>query len=162
MATEARHRAASGRASADRDHRPVRSSDAGGSVDLAHLVESLTIERDALHQRVVELEKIISGDTDAYLGLGLTSREAIVLGALMRREVLTIEDMGLLLSRDPNDDRGGHGRNVYIVLVKRMRERLAPHGIHISTRWGAGYFLTPGAKERVLLLTGILRTTLPR
>lgn len=131
-------------------------------MDLAHLVENLTIERDALRQRVTDLETIISGDTDAYLGLGLTSRETIVLGALMRREVLTIEDMGSLLSRDPNDDRGGHGRNVYIVLVKRMRERLAPHGIHISTKWGAGYFLTPGAKAIVSSITGILRTTLPR
>lgn len=136
MAGQAHTRPETCRLATDNDHRVDSCSDSMSDLD------SLTLERDVLRQRVAELESIISGDINTYLGLGVTIREAKVIGALMRRDVLTLDHMRILLDADE-----GHDRNAYIVLMKRLRAKLAPRGISIATRRGAGYYLAPFDKK---------------
>lgn len=102
-----------------------------------------------LQQRVRDLEALIAGNHDKYLGLGLTTREAIVLGALMRRKLLSLAQVQILLSRDTEDDSGGFGRNTYAQIVKRLRKKLAFYGVRIMLRWGAGYYITPEDKVKL-------------
>lgn len=120
------------------------SSASVAGVDLAHdiLVASL-------RQRIRELEALIAGDHDKYLGLGITSREAIVLGALMRRKLLSLAQVQILLSNDIEDTSGGFSRNTYAQIVKRLRKKLAPHGVKIMLRWGAGYYITTEDKAKL-------------
>jgi DNA-binding response OmpR family regulator len=104
---------------------------------------------EELKQRVIELEGIIAGDYDKHLRFGITTREAIILGALARREALNIEQMQVLLKRDVTDDTGGCSRNLCSQLIKRLRKKLRPHGIEIRTRWAAGYYLSQEDKAKL-------------
>lgn len=119
-------------------------ADSSPSMDLAHS-DLIT----GLRQRIKELEQLIAGDYDHYLRFGITIREALVLGALAKREVLTSEQMRVLLSRDLSDDTGGFTQNLVIQLMKRLRKKLRLHNIEITTRWGAGYCLTPENKAKL-------------
>jgi hypothetical protein len=112
-------------------------------------MDSLALECEVLRQRVAELEDIISGDVNAYLSLGITVRDATIVGALMRRDVLTIDHMRTLLSDDE-----GYDRNTYITIIRRLRARLAPHGVSIGNRNRAGYYLDPFYKGLIRHLTG--------
>ena len=38
------------------------------------------------------------------------------------------------------------------VMVMRLRQRLAPYGVKITTQWGCGYFID---KESAALLAGL-------
>ena len=123
---------------------PIGCPDHNGCVDLAH-----SILVAALQQRIRELEALIAGDHDKYLGLGLTTREALVLGALKKRQLLSLAQVQILLSRDTEDASGGFGRNAYAQIIKRLRKKLAPHGVQIMLRWGAGYYLTKQDKAKL-------------
>ena len=102
-----------------------------------------------LRQRIKELEALIAGNHDKYLGLGFTTREALVLGALMRRKQLSLAQVQILLSRDIEDASGGFGRNTYAQIIKRLRKKLAPYGVRIMLRWGAGYYMTTEDKTKL-------------
>lgn len=121
-----------------------RSSDHSTGVDLAH-----DILVAGLRQRIRELEALIAGDHDKYLGLGITSREAIILGALMRRKLLSLAQVQILLSNDIEDTSGGSSRNAYAKIIERLRKKLKPYGVKIMLRWGAGYYITTEDKAKL-------------
>jgi hypothetical protein len=91
-------------------------------------------EIEALRARIAELEKIISGDCSRYLSLGITARDAVILGAFMRREALTYENISTIIVSDPLDDSGGLGWDAVRHLVWRLRRRLRVHDSHIEIR----------------------------
>jgi DNA-binding response OmpR family regulator len=118
-------------------------------VDLAQ--ERLLIENQALRQRVAELESIICGDTVRYQGLGITARDARLLGALMSREALTHAEINVIATDDPMDASGGITRDVARHVMWRLQQRLRVRDdrIRIESVYGAGYRLTDAVKDLI-------------
>lgn len=116
-------------------------------MDMAY--QELVIECEALRQRVAELEAIIIGDAVRYQGLGITARDARILGALMTREALTHAELNIIVTSDPADASGGVTRDVARHIISRLQNRLRIHddSIHITAVWGAGYRLDAQTKE---------------
>jgi DNA-binding response OmpR family regulator len=118
-------------------------------VDLAY--EKLVIECEALRQRVAELEAIISGDSVRYQGLGITARDARLLGALMSREALTHAEINIIVTDDAMDAGGGIALDVGRQIINRLKRKLQAHDsrIRIASVWGAGYRLAPDTKKLI-------------
>lgn len=112
-------------------------------------------ENEALRARIAELEKIISGDHTRYQGLGITARDAVILGAFMRREALTYEDMNVIITSDPLDDSGGLGWDAIRHLVSRLRSRLKVINplIEILPVRTRGYRLPPASRAIIAEIT---------
>ena len=92
--------------------------------DPLYIESELYSENWALRERIAELEKIISGDHVRYHNLGITARDAVILGAFIRRGTLTYEDINVIVTSDPMDESGGLGWDAVRHLVWRLRRRL--------------------------------------
>lgn len=145
MATEERNGAAEGRHPADSAHCGVVGAHPGDDVDLA------TLLIEALRQRVSELEAIICGDSVRFLDMGLTRREARLLGAMLRREAVTHEEINIIATDDVMDAGGGLSREAGRSLISRLRRKL-PKSVEIVPVRHAGYRLTAEAKRALMLL----------
>jgi two-component system cell cycle response regulator CtrA len=92
---------------------------------------------------IAQLEKAL-GQTTAY-ALPLTSAETRILGALHARTgVVTREAVYSLLystCNDPPDDR------IIDVFLSRIRQKLRPHGIEITTFWGVGWMIDADSRR---------------
>lgn len=112
-------------------------------MDLAQQVELLTQENTDLRERLAAVE--------AELGRApfltpaewmLTVKEALLLGALLRRPACSKEAIMAALY----DGRDQPEIKIVDVFVCKMRRKLTPFGITIETRWGQGYALTDDAR----------------
>ena len=95
-----------------------------------------------LRDRVEELERLIGLRTVPPRLWGLTRQEADLLGILLRRQVMTHAQLFEAIW-------GGDSEcNIKIVevVVCKLRAKLRPHGIEISTEHGVGYFIPPDSK----------------
>jgi hypothetical protein len=86
------------------------------------------------------------------LRFGLTNRQAGVLSLLMNRDFATKEQLEYAARADKEGRRDGAPDLSKVVLCK-LRQRLAGHGIEIKTVWGEGVCMTPANKAKVQALT---------
>lgn len=102
-------------------------------------ISALEQRIDLLQEQVAQLQKALGGETPCPVEWKLTASEARVFGVLIRREVATKDAIMAALYRD----RGSAEPTPKIVdvFICKMRRKLKPHGITISTRWGMGYSL---------------------
>ncbi|MFG1207017.1 winged helix-turn-helix domain-containing protein [Xanthobacter flavus] len=106
---------------------------------------TLRDENVRITRRLRDLETILS-TPDVPLCLGLTPREAQVLGVLMaRRQVTTQALIAIIYGRVVT------AKSVHVI-VFGLRRKLAPHLVKIYAEWGCGYYLTDDAKVRVRAL----------
>jgi two-component system, cell cycle response regulator CtrA len=99
-------------------------------------------EAEWLLDRVEELERLIGMRPVLPRLLGLTPREADVFGILLKRQVMSAEQ---LFEAIWGGDSDCHSRIVEVVVCK-LRAKLRPHGITIRNEYGAGYYMTPQSK----------------
>lgn len=115
------------------------------------LVERLEAENDTLRAHVAELEKLALGTGSdlirAEIAVGLTGSERTVLGVLMQRERVTKGQVMSALYRDMHRDEAEP--KIVDVFICKLRRKLKPHDIEITTLRGQGYFISPDNKKRV-------------
>lgn len=110
---------------------------------------SLRRQLEAARATIARLTAAFAGPDDALAAeLGLTRAEALVLGCLMRREVVSRVQLSEVLGaatldRDPPKPEGVH------VYVYRLREKLAWRGMHITSVTRQGWRLGPITRAKL-------------
>ena len=107
-------------------------------------------ERDTLREhlrQILEAHGQKAQDIIAYsVSLGITKQEASVLGLLVRRGVVSLEQFQVMI---PGSDIES---NILSTLICRIRSTLRQvHGMEdvIKTSWGAGYYMTTEGRQRI-------------
>lgn len=119
-------------------------------------VRDLRRENDRLRLRVAELEERVSrlsGSDEADKArtvLGLSLNEARLFGIILRRGAA---DYGLLddaLYSYDSEGEGGPGRPHEAVrsVIKRMRRKIRPLGLDVTTEYSFGYTMTEAMRAR--------------
>lgn len=113
-------------------------------------VRVLQAENEMLRERVDQLEGVLFR-TDRSLPVEwlLTPQEARLLGALIKREHCTKDQLMMALYGDRHSGEEAEPKIVDVVICK-TRRKLKPFNIAIKTHWGHGYFIPP--EQRKLLL----------
>lgn len=114
-------------------------------------LEALEAENGRLRDRIAQLEEVVGFSIDLPIFLGLTTHEARLFGALLKRSVWTKEQLLFALYSDRHD---GEAPEIKIidVFVCKARKKLARFGIEIETLWGQGYRLSPEMKAKAVAL----------
>lgn len=107
---------------------------------------------DELQERIRQLESLqLGADWMPPVELRLTMSEAAILGALMARDRCSKDVLleatrtsGLGYRRDEVEAK------IVDVFVCKLRRKLEPFGIEITTLWGYGYSLDEVARNRLL------------
>lgn len=99
--------------------------------------------REALLERVRQLEDLLGFAEGIHPSFGLTSGEALLFNLLTSHapEVLRRES-ALLAIWGP--DRVETDARVVEVMILRIRNKLWPFGIEITTQWNVGWFVSAG------------------
>lgn len=115
--------------------------------DLAAQVAMLVAENAILRDRVATLERDAGLHVRLPPGLGLTPHEARIFLSLLKRDVCSKEQL-LNAAYDLLHDGDLPGIKIIDVFICKIRKKLKPHGISISTIWGQGYYLDAEARQR--------------
>lgn len=107
------------------------------------LVEKLEQENEELRHRVRDLEAQLGITFSSPPQLMLTKQESVVFGLLMKNPLVRKEMAISALYLHQQDEAE---IKIVDVFVCKLRKKLKPWNIQISTQWGQGYFLTPDSK----------------
>lgn len=107
-------------------------------------VIALEAENDDLRERVRLLEQLCGVTFEAPPLLGLTKSEAIIFGMLLKLPLCKKSD--LMHALYPVHDQDEAEIKIVDVFVCKLRPKLKPYGIKISTQWGEGYYFTKADK----------------
>jgi two-component system cell cycle response regulator CtrA len=112
-------------------------------------LEALEAENERLRDEIERLQgMLVEGASDHLPVLfRLTGSERRLLGVLMQNERATKQTIMDGLYFVGVDDEPEI--KIVDVFVCKIRKKLAPFDIHISTLWGSGYYLTPDMKAKV-------------
>ncbi len=110
-------------------------------------------ENAELRERVAYLERCLCEPDARYDLLGLTASEARVFGSLVKRTMLSKEQIGAVLYAD-RKDRELPDLKIVDVYVCKIRAKLERFGIRIETVWGHGYEVRPEMKTLVFQVLG--------
>lgn len=111
------------------------------------LVERLEVENDVLRERVRQLEEMVFGDGGLTpIEWGLTTAEERLFHLLAQRQLVTKDAAMAGLYRDLGKDEADP--KIVDVFVCKIRKKLAPYGVGITTRWGQGYELDAATRAR--------------
>lgn len=110
---------------------------------VARIVE----ENEELREQVRQLQELLGLTIEVPLMLGLTGKEAALLGFLMKRDLVTKEAAMIVLYGDRLDELPEE--KIIDVFVCKMRPKLAPVGIEIDTVWGRGYRMRPEMRAKL-------------
>lgn len=116
-------------------------------MDVDARLEALRSEVDSLRAHITVLEHALGLTFSAPIEYRLTASEQRMLGALMRRALLTKEAALAALYTDSHRDPAEP--KIVDVFICKMRKKLTPFGIEIATAWGQGYRLTPESKSLI-------------
>ncbi len=120
--------------------------------DLALKVAVLERENDRLRERVAWLEASLSGSpATSYRLFALTLQEERLFTALMARDNLS-KDQLLTIAYAERVDVDLPEIKIVDVFVCKIRKKLKPFGIGITTLWGRSYAIEPEAKRAVRAL----------
>jgi hypothetical protein len=125
----------------------------------ASLVELVGLRRkvDDLQALIAEYVKKETSWNLGFVGVcGLTKREACVVAVLaQRRGTVSKTSLHAALYGTFHDDETPDAK-IVDVFVCKIRKKLAPFGVDISTVWGAGYSMTPEHAETLCEMAGLL------
>lgn len=94
---------------------------------------------ETLRERIRQLEEALSPTFTVPVEFGLTSSEGRVLSCLVHREFATKPQIMMAVYADRFDEEPEP--KIVDVFVCKIRKKLRPHGVVISTVWGQGYRL---------------------
>ena len=109
------------------------------------VVAVLERENAELRERIALLENCLFDTGARYDLLGLTIYEARVFGALMKRPILSKDQIFAIVYSGRGDSELPDGK-VVDVYVCKIRAKLKRYGIRVETVWGTGYSIQPGMK----------------
>lgn len=112
-------------------------------MDLAYYV-AMREERDALAERVRQLEAVLFDRAWVPHDWRLTASEATLLNVLALRSVAT--KPALLFALYGDDPDGGAADKTLDVLIWKLRQKLGPLGIVVDNVWGQGYRLDDASR----------------
>lgn len=110
------------------------------------LVAALEAENEVLRGRVADLEEALGMRMDVPVEFGLTPHEARLFGFLLKVERASKARLMSALYFERIDAEPE--LKIIDVYVCKLRKKLKPYDIEISTLWGQGYYITPAAKAR--------------
>lgn len=111
-------------------------------------VETLEAENAALRARVSDLETKYGFYNKVPLLFGLTASEAKVFSMLTERDMANRSQLmnAIMVGRGADEEPEPKIVDVYIC---KIRKKLKPFGVEITSVWGRGYRLEVTAKEKV-------------
>lgn len=109
-------------------------------------VQALERENDDLRNRIRVLEEIAGTSLEVPFEYGLTRKEAIILGVMLKNDLARKE--ALMEALYPHDQDAGDVK-ILDVWVCHMRRKLKPWGIEIVTVYADGWRLPPASKHIV-------------
>jgi hypothetical protein len=113
-----------------------------------------TDELERLRNRVAQLEGLLGVCDDMVcryrLAFDLQAEQGRLLGLLMNRHVMRFDEAHDLLYGDRPEDQQP-GLPIVRVQVHKLRKKLKPHDIEVTTLAGDGWALVPEMKRRVCL-----------
>jgi len=117
-------------------------------------VERLEDQVFQLTEQVKELKAaLIDTDWAPPARFKLTGSETIILQALRRREIVSVQALMLCLYRDRYGDEPEC--NVVRVLISHLRAKLRPFGIVVKNTHGLGYSLSPDDRQRLTAMSQV-------
>ena len=112
-------------------------------------IAALEAENDTLREHVRQLSATIAGDNDKPLPRewGLTPAEERIVMALTRAEVATKERLlDVVHNGRPEDEPA---IKIIDVFMCKIRKKLAPYDVSITTIWGRGYMMPAASKRKI-------------
>lgn len=106
----------------------------------ARRIRALLDENEELRDRVEQLEAAMVAEVSGPVLDGLTRSESVVLGLLLRRDIVSRDQMHAVLYAGRDDV----GQKIFDVFVCKLRRKLAPLGIEVETVWGIGWRIAKG------------------
>jgi DNA-binding response OmpR family regulator len=103
------------------------------------------MQLEILQERVRQLEDTLKAGESEWVKFGLCGTECGIFAAMMNIPVLRRDSMQLLMATTQDD---AVTDNAEAVAIYRMRRKLKPYGIEITTVPHLGYRLTNEMKER--------------
>ena len=113
-------------------------------------VVALEKENEALRARLRDMEKEYGFTDPVPLAFDLTANEAKVMSLLLVRDFATRAQMmsAIMANRGADADRMPEMK-IIDVFVCKIRKKVKPYGIEITSLWGRGYRLSPEMKAKV-------------
>jgi two-component system, cell cycle response regulator CtrA len=106
-------------------------------------------EIESLRGENEQLRDALGITTEIPLCLGLTPYQKRLLGFLLKRDRVPRENMHLAIMRTVGSKRDETDPKMVDATICKMRKKLRPRGIEISTDWGFGYFMAADSKARL-------------
>lgn len=119
-------------------------------MDLEARLKVAEAENDMLRERIIDLERALGVGYVAPLALRLTATEQRVVGHLLEREHITKDSAMAVLYRDLARDEAEP--KIVDVFICKIRKKLKPFGIKITTLWGQGYAMPQASKAALRAL----------
>lgn len=116
-------------------------------MDVAARLEAVEAENELLREQVARLQELLGITMKAPIELGLTPSEAGVFGVLMARDFVTKDMVMSSIYRSGAKDEAQI--KIVDVFVCKIRRKLKPFKINITTVWGQGYRITAAEKRRI-------------
>lgn len=111
--------------------------------------DDLAGQLEIARERITQLERALGVHFAAPLCLGLTRKQAQLLGVLMARPIVNHDVLfTALYSAKPH----APGSGVIAAHIFHLRNKLKKFGIEIMTKSWEGYYMTPEMKEKVRAL----------
>lgn len=118
-------------------------------------VTKLEDENEELRERIRMLEAMMGFTFDAPLQFGMTAKESKIFGVLLKRDLATKQHiMDVLYSTMPDKEPD---MKIVDVFVCKMRAKIKPFGVEVSTSWGRGWYMTAENKAKARLLLEQMR-----
>jgi len=109
-------------------------------------IARLRNENEDLREQVRQLKAVLAPEIEVPLEWGLSASERTIVQTLIARPVATRQMIWKSLYDGMKDDRDP---KVIDVFMCKIRHKLRPAGIVISTVWGRGWALAPEWRERL-------------
>lgn len=113
-------------------------------------VTALEAENEMLRARLRDMEREYGFRDPVPFAFGLTASEAKIMSLLVSRDFASRAQMMTAVMADRHADADGQPEMKIIdVYVCKIRKKVAPFGIEITSLWGRGYRLSPEMKAKV-------------
>jgi two-component system cell cycle response regulator CtrA len=120
------------------------------SIDDDDLPRPWPKEREALMDRIDQLETELGIRADIPPMIGVPRNMGRLLAMLLKREVVTREGALLAIySGMPNTWDKEPDPKIIDVFICKLRTRLKKYGIKVSCKWGLGYFMDGDNKKKL-------------